>query len=98
MTRRWALAVLLALPAFGLAARSQSLGAYECTRPEPWERGALKNVSIAAGLINGLVLAPGEKFSFNGAMEPGLDRFVEGTSYASGRVVTSDGGGICQVS
>lgn len=74
------------------------LGAYTCERPQPWESGSVTNVSIAAGLIDGLVLKPGQVFSFNDAMEPGLPRFVEGTSYASGRVVTSDGGGICQVS
>src|SRR5258705_12459318 len=31
-------------------------------------------------------------------MTPGLARFVDGTAYASGRVIRSEGGGICQVS
>jgi len=74
------------------------LSAYTCERPQPWEEGSIQNVGIAANLINGVVLMPGDTFSFNGAMGRGLDRFVPGTSYASGRVVTSDGGGICQVS
>lgn len=92
---RWILCLVLSAGSLGAAA---PLSQYSCTRPEPWEAGAIKNVAIAADLIDGRVLAPGEAFSFNDAMEPGLQRFVEGTSYASGRVVTSDGGGICQVS
>lgn len=89
------LLALLGLPAL---APAMVLGAYTCERPQPWEEGAITNVGIAAGLIDGKVLQPGEAFSFNQAMETGLDRFVEGTSYANGLVVSSDGGGICQVS
>jgi vancomycin resistance protein YoaR len=92
------LLLVLAAPAAATAAGKPILSRFVCERPKPWEQGALTNVSVAAGLIDGLVLRPGQAFSFNEAMEPGLDRFVEGTSYASGRVVTSDGGGICQVS
>lgn len=90
----------LTLTALSLAAAPPPyvLGEFTCERPQPWEEGSVRNVSIAAALIHGVTLAPGEEFSFNAAMEPGLSRFVEGTSYASGRVVTSDGGGICQVS
>lgn len=93
-----ALLIVLGLAAPLAAAPAPLLSRFSCERPQPWERGALTNVSIAAQLIDGRVLASGEAFSFNDAMEPGLARFVEGTSYASGRVVTSDGGGICQVS
>jgi vancomycin resistance protein YoaR len=98
--RQTLLLSLLLLAAVAPAAKTPvpPLSEYSCVRPQPWEEGALQNVSIAASLINGQQLAPGEHFSFNHAMEAGLDRFVEGTSYASGRVVTSDGGGICQVS
>jgi vancomycin resistance protein YoaR len=92
-----AIACLCAVTA-ALGAAPPALSRFVCERPQPWEAGAVTNVSIAAGLIHGRVLAPGEEFSFNDAMEPGLPLFVEGTSYASGRVVTSDGGGICQVS
>lgn len=99
MRLAWALLTLGLLGA-PLAARGlpAPLSEFSCTRPAPWESGSVMNVSIAAGLIDGTVLQPDAVFSFNDAMEPGLDRFVEGTSYASGRVVTSDGGGICQVS
>jgi vancomycin resistance protein YoaR len=88
--------LVLALLAHGLSAAE--LGAYSCERPRPWEPGALVNVSVAASLIDGRSLAPGEVFSFNDCMETGLDHFVSGTSYADGRKVRSDGGGICQVS
>ena len=94
--RPLALALGLLALAPGLAAAE--LGAYSCERPKPWEPGALVNVSVAASLIDGRSLEPGEVFSFNGCMEAGLDRFVSGTSYADGRKVSSDGGGICQVS
>lgn len=94
---RAGLLVLLAAGSLG-AKPVAALSAFTCVRPQPWESGSVTNVSIAAGLINGQVLEPGQSFSFNRAMEAGLDRFVEGTSYASGRVVSSDGGGICQVS
>ena len=90
------LALALAVVAGPLAARE--LASFSCERPRPWEAGALTNVSLAAALIDGVQLAPGEAFSFNAAMRQGDGRFVDGTSYASGRVVSSDGGGICQVS
>jgi len=77
---------------------SAELASYSCERPKPWEAGALVNVSAAAALLDGRSLAPGEVFSFNACMDQGLDRFVDGTSYADGRVVRSNGGGICQVS
>lgn len=94
---RACLLMLLTVGTLG-AKPMRALSVFTCERPQPWETGSVTNVSIAAELINGQVLEPGQSFSFNRAMETGLDRFVEGTSYASGRVVTSDGGGICQVS
>ncbi|HTB33927.1 MAG TPA: VanW family protein [bacterium] len=93
----WA-ALLLALLAPGLGRATAELGAFSCERPRPWEPGALVNVSVAASLIDGQSLAPGQVFSFNACMDQGLDRFVDGTSYEAGRKVTSNGGGICQVS
>jgi vancomycin resistance protein YoaR len=77
---------------------AEELARFSCQRPEPVEKGSAANAAIASALINGRVLKPGELFSFNAAMTPGLDRFVQGTAYSSGRVISSDGGGICQVS
>jgi vancomycin resistance protein VanW len=77
---------------------AQELSRFRCQRPEPVEAGSAANAAIAVDLVNGAVIKPGEVFSFNRMMTPGLDRFVEGTAYASGKVVTSEGGGVCQVS
>jgi len=92
--------LLLALALAGLAqpVRAETLGSFTSERPQPWEAGALRNVSLAAALVNGTVLAPGASFSFNKAMEARLGDFVEGTSFLGGREVKSLGGGICQVS
>jgi vancomycin resistance protein YoaR len=93
---------LCAAPALALAlcaqARAQELSRFSCERPQPWEAGALKNVSLAAAAIDGLVLQPGEDFSFNKTMAGLHGGFVPGTSYLAGREVKSVGGGICQVS
>ena len=91
-------ALLPALLAWATGLGAAELGAYSCERPRPWEPGALVNVSVAASLIDGRSLAPGETFSFNACMDQGLGRFVDGTSYEAGRKVSTDGGGICQVS
>lgn len=58
------------------------------------------NVSNGARLINGSVLYPGEEFSFTEHVTPfSLDNgYQVAASYASGKVVDSVGGGICQVS
>lgn len=58
------------------------------------------NIELASGRINGMVIQPKETFSFSNSV---LSRTTENgyklaPSFASGRVVTSIGGGICQVS
>jgi vancomycin resistance protein YoaR len=90
----------LVLLALGLAsvAGAQELGRFTCERPRPWEAGALRNVSVAASLVDDLVLPPGAIFSFNQTMYGGDGRFVRGTSFLGGREIKSVGGGICQVS
>jgi len=60
----------------------------------------ITNVKKMAGLLNGVVLAPGEEFSFNAVMgdispEEG---WAEGLVIENGRTVPGLGGGICQVS
>jgi vancomycin resistance protein YoaR len=90
----------LTLLALGLSMTlgAEELSHFNCQRPAPLEQGSVTNAGIACELVNGIVLKPGEVFSFNKAMTAGLDRFVDGTAYASGRVIRSEGGGICQVS
>lgn len=58
------------------------------------------NIKLAAKKVNGTVILPGEKFSFNTivgsrTIEAG---FKEGTAYVGGKVVPDVGGGVCQVS
>ena len=58
------------------------------------------NVELAASKINGLTIAPGEKFSFSNSIGSRTiaNGYVVSPSFASGRIVSSVGGGICQVS
>ena len=58
------------------------------------------NVELAAQRINGIVVAPDEKFSFSNTI---LDRttangYVEGPIFVKGEKSTGIGGGVCQVS
>lgn len=58
------------------------------------------NISIAAGLIDGTVLYPGEEFSVAAAIGP-LDAsrgYELAGAYENGQTVQSYGGGVCQVS
>lgn len=59
-----------------------------------------KNVERGASLVNGTVIYPGEQCSFYELVSPiELDNgYFMAPSYASGQVVESPGGGICQVS
>ncbi|MBQ8598240.1 MAG: VanW family protein [Lachnospiraceae bacterium] len=58
------------------------------------------NVELAAARVNGMKIAPGEKFSFSNSVGTRTieNGYVVAPSYAAGKVVTSVGGGICQVS
>lgn len=58
------------------------------------------NVELAAGRINGIIIEPGQKFSFSNSIgtRTRSNGYVVAPSFASGRVVSSVGGGICQVS
>ncbi len=54
------------------------------------------NMRLAAGAVNGTVLAPGETFSFNELAAP-LD-YKEAKTFSDGGVGFANGGGLCQVS
>src|SRR5918994_493328 len=59
-----------------------------------------KNIGGGVGLLNGTLVKPGEKFSFNDAIGA-IDKqkgYVEASVVENGRVGTDIGGGICQVS
>lgn len=62
--------------------------------------GRIHNVALAASRLNGILIKPGEEFSFNKA----IGDISAATGYQSayiikeGRTVLGDGGGVCQVS
>ncbi len=58
------------------------------------------NLSLACKAINGMVLKPGETFSYNAALGERTEArgYRPGESYAGNEVVKTIGGGICQVS
>jgi vancomycin resistance protein YoaR len=58
------------------------------------------NIALGAGVLNGIIIAPGEEFSFNdhlGDITPEAG-YLEGSVILGGATVTGIGGGICQVS
>ena len=58
------------------------------------------NIAIGTGALNGIIIAPGEEFSFNyylGDITPSAG-YLEGSVILGGATVTGIGGGICQVS
>jgi len=58
------------------------------------------NIALGAGKLNGVIIAPGEEFSFNdhlGDITPEAG-YLEGSVILGGATVTGIGGGICQVS
>jgi vancomycin resistance protein YoaR len=59
-----------------------------------------ENIAQAASRFNGLLIGPGEEFSFNywvGDISP-EEGFVEGKVIVGGRTIDGVGGGVCQVS
>ncbi len=58
------------------------------------------NIRLAASIINGTVLLPGEVFSYNGVVgQRTTERgFKQAGAYVQGRLVDEVGGGICQMS
>ena len=58
------------------------------------------NIALGAGKLHGIIVAPGEEFSFNhhlGEITPEAG-YLEGSVILGGATVTGIGGGICQVS
>lgn len=58
------------------------------------------NIAVAASRINGVVVQPGEEFSFSRTVLPrtAANGYVEAPIYISGKHGVGIGGGICQVS
>lgn len=73
-------------------------------RGESWFRGSITsriyNIQLAAGRLNGLLIAPGEVFSFNRSLGDVSEAtgFKKAYIIKEGRTILGDGGGVCQVS
>jgi vancomycin resistance protein YoaR len=97
MRRGLLLAALSLCWAPGLLAQRGVLAEFSCSRPAQVDEGTAFNVALACRLLDGLVIAPGETFSFLKALEPGQGMFKPGLTIEGGRFTTSVGGGYCQV-
>ena len=74
------------------------IGSFETTTTDNKNRN--KNISLAVNALNGLVLKPGEEFSFNNTTgnrtkEKG---YQPAGAYRNGILIEEPGGGVCQVS
>ena len=60
----------------------------------------VNNINLAVSKIDGVILMPGETFSYNGTVGERTyeNGFKEAGAYSNGEVVQEVGGGICQVS
>lgn len=61
-------------------------------------KGRKQNISVGVKKVNGTVVYPGEEFSVHNYVLPMNEEngYAKAPSYASGRVVESYGGGVCQ--
>lgn len=75
------------------------MGAFSTKFPAS-NRPRSANIKLATGIIDGLVLMPGERFSFNEVVGPRTSQrgFRMAGVFVNGRLDEGIGGGICQVS
>jgi len=76
----------------------QLIGTYKTTATNNAARNT--NIRVASETIDGMVIAPGEQFSFNGILGRRTEEkgYKEAGAYANGESVQEYGGGVCQVS
>lgn len=75
------------------------LGEYS-TQYSTSSKNRSKNVELAASKINGVILAPGEDFSYNKIVgeRTRANGFLDAPMFENGETVQGTGGGVCQVS
>lgn len=75
------------------------MAAFQTTLPDPLP-GEEYNVGLAAKMLAGTVVQPGQIFSMNGTLGPRTREkgFREGPAYSGGQVIRVIGGGICKIS
>ena len=81
-----------------LASQSQLIASYTTELTGDVQRN--QNIVLAAEAVNGIVLKPGEMFSFNKATGERTSQggYVEAPTIANNQLVDAPGGGVCQVS
>ncbi len=88
-------------PAFVMVAESRS-PLYAEVSPAEWalQAGKVQNLRLAARMLNGLVVPPGQVFSFWANVGRATRRrgFVQGRELREGCVIPNIGGGLCQIS
>lgn len=74
------------------------VAAFQTTLPNPI-LGEEFNVGLAADRLAGTVVVPGEVFSLNRLLGPytKVKGYQDGPMYVGGRIVPSEGGGICKI-
>lgn len=76
----------------------QVIGTYTTTTTANKDRN--KNIELASSAINGLILQPGEEFSFNKTTGERSEAkgYRPAGAYLNGELIEEPGGGVCQVS
>ena len=71
-----------------------------CTTTVGGSNNRASNVKLAASLVDGTILNPGETFSYNGVVgsRQASRGFLPAPAYVGGQTVNEVGGGICQLS
>ncbi|WP_077611121.1 VanW family protein [Clostridium sp. Marseille-P2415] len=74
------------------------IGTYTTTTTTNKDRN--KNIELASNALNGLILQPGEEFSFNKATgeRSSAKGYRPAGAYLNGELIEEPGGGVCQVS
>ncbi|HYJ66246.1 MAG TPA: VanW family protein [Nocardioidaceae bacterium] len=64
-----------------------------------WQHGKVTNLTLASGRLDGVVIRPGETFSFNKLVGNCTERkgYVDGMRLSNGEARPGVGGGICQL-
>lgn len=74
------------------------MAAYVASLPDPILNERY-NISLAANMLAGTVVQPGEVFSQNKYLGPYTEMrgFRDGPTYADNRIITTTGGGVCKI-
>jgi hypothetical protein len=99
LSRRYGRSAVIPEGAHPLATDEHPIYTESHPRERELELGKVQNLRIAAAAVDGILLAPGELFSFwQAAGRPGRSKgYVVGRELRQGCMVPSVGGGICQL-